>query len=63
MSDTTIVPLAYSPAEAGKALGLSRSRVYELMNDGSLPSIRIGGSRRIRHEALVAFLDGLEDAS
>ena len=53
--------LAYSPSEAAELLGLSRARVYELMASGDLPSLRIGRSRRIRHEALVAFLADCAD--
>ena len=30
-------------------LGVSRAKVYELMASGELPSVRVGGSRRIRH--------------
>ncbi|MGH9187202.1 MAG: helix-turn-helix domain-containing protein [Acidimicrobiales bacterium] len=52
--------LAYSPGQAGVLLGLSRSRVYELLADGSLASFKIGRNRRIRRDALVAFLDRLE---
>lgn len=52
--------LAYSPAEAAQLLGLSRARLYELLTDGSIPSLKIGRSRRIRREALVAYLDQLE---
>ena len=39
--------------QAGEWLQLSRSRLYELMDDGSLPSVRIGRSRRIPRIALV----------
>lgn len=49
--------LAYPPAEAARLLGLSQARIYQLLADGSLPSLKIGKSRRIRHEAIVAFLD------
>lgn len=40
-------------------LSLSRSRVYELLASGELPSIRIGRSRRIRRDDLIAYVDGL----
>lgn len=55
--------LAYAPEEAGKHLGISRAAVYRLMADGSLPSVKIGRSRRVRHEAIVEFLDRLETGS
>ncbi len=41
-------------------LGVSRAKIYELMASGELPSVRVGGSRRIRAEDLDAFVAGLE---
>lgn len=38
------------------ATGISRSKVYELMNSGELESIHIGRSRRIPTEAVEAFV-------
>ncbi len=43
-------------------LGLSRAKVYELMASGELPSVRVGGSRRIRAEDLGTFVAGLDRA-
>ncbi len=40
-------------AEAAKFLGLAKSTVYGLMDSGELPSVRIGGSRRIPKRALI----------
>ena len=34
-------------------LQLSRSRIYELLADGSLPSVTIGRARRIPRRALI----------
>ena len=34
--------------EAAELLSLSRSKVYQLMDDGTLPYIRIGRTRRVR---------------
>jgi excisionase family DNA binding protein len=39
--------LLLRPAEVAAALGLGRSKVYELIGRGVLPSIRIGGSVRV----------------
>ena len=54
------------PAEAADALGISRSRLYQLIKDGEIPSVAIGRSRRIRPEALAAWVDrhaeGVSDA-
>lgn len=44
--------LLLRPSEAGEALGLGRSRVYELIAGGALPSIRIGKSIRVPADAL-----------
>jgi excisionase family DNA binding protein len=60
MSATDIQPLAYGPADAAKVLGVSRARVYELMNDGTIPSLKLGARRLIRHDAIVELLDRLE---
>lgn len=56
--------LAYPPAQAAQVLGLSRTKVDELVRSGELPSIKLGtgrsAKRLIRREALVAWLDRLE---
>jgi len=55
--------LAYSPLEAAQMLGLSRARLYQLLDDGSLPSLKLGRRRLIRREALVELLDRLEEGA
>lgn len=57
---TEVDRLAYSPAEAAQSLGISRARLYQLLEDGSIPSLHLGRRRLIRHEALVGLLDRLE---
>lgn len=52
--------LAYSPAEAAAELGISRAKLYQLLDDGTIPSLKLGRRRLIRHEALVALLAELE---
>jgi len=39
---------------------ISRSKVFELLGNGQLRSVRIGGSRRIPESAVRDFLAGLE---
>ena len=48
--------LLLRPEEVAAALGISRARVYELLASGSLPSVRIGRSRRIPLDALRAWV-------
>jgi excisionase family DNA binding protein len=34
--------------EAAGQLGISRAKLYELMSDGTLPSVRVDGSTKFR---------------
>lgn len=45
--------------EAAAALGISRSKLYELIKAGAIASLRIDGSRRIPHRSLTAYIDQL----
>jgi excisionase family DNA binding protein len=53
--------LLYRVPEAAEVLGLSRAKVYELINSGALRSVRIDGSRRIKADDLTAFVASLSD--
>jgi excisionase family DNA binding protein len=55
--------LLLTPTEAAAALGIGRSKVYELMQTGQLQSVHIGACRRIPREALTTFLEQLRTAS
>ena len=44
--------LLYRPVEAAEALGISRSRVYELITSGDIPSIRLAGTLRVPVDGL-----------
>jgi excisionase family DNA binding protein len=39
--------LLLTPTEAATALGIGRSKVYELMQTGQLESVHIGACRRV----------------
>ena len=43
--------------EAGRALAISRSKMYDLLNSGDLPSVHIGRSRRVRICDVEAFVN------
>ena len=59
-----VVRLLYRVGEAASALGLSRAKVYELINSGVLRSVRIDGARRIKAADLEAYVASLgEDAA
>jgi excisionase family DNA binding protein len=42
--------------EAGRVLAISRPKVYDLLNSGSLPSVYIGRSRRVRASDVETML-------
>jgi excisionase family DNA binding protein len=44
--------------EVAEVLGLSRSRVYELLSSGDLPVVRIGSCVRVPVDALRRWIDG-----
>jgi excisionase family DNA binding protein len=48
--------LLLTPVEAAQALGIGRSKVYELLQAGQLESVHIGSCRRIPLEALHDLL-------
>lgn len=52
--------LLYKVADVAQVLSLSRTKVYELVRSGELPSVRIGGSRRVRGEDLTEYVESLQ---
>ncbi len=55
-------PMLLTPVEAAAALGIGRSKLYELMQDGILESVHIGACRRIPTEAVTALVSRLRQA-
>jgi excisionase family DNA binding protein len=48
--------LLYRPTEAADLIAVSRARVYQLIAEGVIPSIRLGGSIRVPADALKAWV-------
>jgi len=48
--------IAYTVKAAAHAIGLSRSKLYLMMDDGTLHSLKVAGRRLIPAEALHALL-------
>jgi excisionase family DNA binding protein len=59
---STAQPLLLSVAEVAIHLGVCRQTVYNLIYDGSLPSVKIRGLRRISRSSLDDWLRQLETA-
>jgi excisionase family DNA binding protein len=57
-----IDPILLTPTEAARALGIGRSKLYELMQDGVLESVHIGACRRIPIDSLTALVAKLRGA-
>lgn len=49
--------------EAGRRLGLGRSTTYELLRQRLLPSVRVGGARRVAVADLKEFVRLLQEVS
>jgi excisionase family DNA binding protein len=55
----TMDKLLLTPVEAAEVLSISRSKLYELIGQGRLTTIRIDTSRRVPRETLVEFISHL----
>ena len=51
-------PLAVSPAEAARLIGIGRTKLYQALGSSALPSFRIGTRRLIKLADLEAWLEG-----
>lgn len=56
----TSTPLLLRVEDAAKLLNVSRNRMFDLIRQRQVASVKIGGSRRIPVRALAAYLDQLE---
>lgn len=54
-------PLLLNVAEAGSLLGVSKWTIYELMNGGALPSIKIQSRRFIAKADLLIYVARLRE--
>lgn len=54
-----MLPILIETRTAAEALSLSQRAVSRLIANGSLPSVKVGGARRVHRADLVAFAEGL----
>ena len=59
----TELPMLFTPVQAAKIMGVSRSHVYVLMNQGRLGSVSIGRCRRITTQQMNDFISSLTVAA
>lgn len=53
----------FTVEESARALGIGRTRMFELINDGAVETVLIGRLRRIPVDALDAFVSRLRQSS
>ena len=56
-------PLLLRTSEAAALLGIGRTNLYRLINDGHLRSIKVYGRRLIPREALTEFINNTKEAA
>ena len=56
-------PLLVTAEQAARSLCICRTKVYELLRNGELESVRIGTSRRIPASALDEYVDRLREGT
>jgi excisionase family DNA binding protein len=52
-----VVPKLLTPRQVAKATGLQLFRVYELIREHGLPTIRVGRTYRVSEHALAAWIE------
>ncbi len=52
--------IAVSPSQAARLLGLGRTKLYEAISSGELPSFKVGSRRLIRISEIEAWMQRLE---
>ena len=57
--ETAMDKILLTPIEAAAALGIGRSKLYELLQSGQLHSVHIGRCRRVPAEAVHSFASAL----
>ncbi len=53
--------LLYKPEAAAEALGIGRSKLFELIAAGHIETVRIGRSRRVPAQALEDYVARLRE--
>ncbi len=59
MNDPKSAPekLAYTVDEASYAIGIGRTKIYELMKTGKLATVKVAGRRLIPRQSALRLLD------
>lgn len=52
-------PVMFTVPQVCRIMQMSRSKVYELVASGEIPSVRIGRSRRVPSDRFLAYVQEL----
>jgi len=56
-------PLAYSIVDAARALSIGKTKLYELVNQKEIGTIKIGSRTLVPHDELAAFVSRQRNAA
>ena len=62
LHDTTTPLRLYPPEAAASSLGLSRTKVWELLRDGELRGVKVGKRRLIFADSLDEYVERLKSS-
>ncbi len=62
-STAPVHPRLLSVADACRALGIGRTRLYETFNSGDLQYVKLGRRTLVRADELARFIDSLTAAA
>jgi excisionase family DNA binding protein len=57
VANAVTIAILLKPEEVGRILDLSRSKTYQLLASGALPSIRCGKSIRVPRDSLMRWIE------
>jgi excisionase family DNA binding protein len=60
MTSEEIPPLLFTVDEVARCLSIGRHRVFDLIREGALRSVKVGASRRISARAMADYVAALE---
>lgn len=60
LSSEEIPPILFTTAEVARLLGIGKCRVYDLIRERALRSVKVGSSRRVSARALRDYVEQLE---
>ncbi|MEO1648055.1 MAG: helix-turn-helix domain-containing protein [Pseudomonadota bacterium] len=60
--ENSLPPLGYRPEQVSQVTGLGRTKVFELISNGTLESRKIGRSRVVLASSVKALIEGKDAA-